>query len=395
MEHYETYKLKLKNFGYDGNENISDFWFANKDKIWRKIFFNNGEIDVFGLHIRWESAIGKSCTTEIRNYIEQKQKERSDKMSEDFKSGIVNFYYAAIDFTDFQFQFENKIYNLISFALLFPTSQLSGQANLRGINLDNIHLGSCVIRNCSFADASFRNSSFHQLVLENTNFVSANFENSRFLAIRFDKNSTINGANFKNAFVNAIDINDDNIGDRPLELTKVSYFTLLWWSIVNLFRPIKGSKNQKQSIFLANQTNGITRPELMEFKKYIDWFQYVYKKVYRLKQTSLIPRLSFFIEVLITKYWTSFIALALSSFVINMFFSAIFFFKQNNFSFKESASIIDCFYYSIVTFTTLGYGDIHPVTSIGQIIVILEVLIGYVILGLFVFLISRKIDTKY
>jgi uncharacterized protein YjbI with pentapeptide repeats len=395
MEHYQTYKLELRHFGYDGNENISDFWFANKDRIWRKIFFNNGEIDVFGLHIRWESEIGKVCTVEIEKYLKQKQKERSDKMTEDFKKGIINFYFSIIDFTDFQFQYENQTYNLTTFAQLFPTSQMTGLANLRGINLDNIHLDSCLIKNCFFADASFRNSSFQQLILENTNFVSANFEDSRFSGIRFDKKSTFNGANFKNAFVNAIDLNDDNLSDRPLEFTKLGYFTLLWWSIVNLFRPIKDLKKRNQTIFLANQTNDITRPELIEFKKYVNWFQYIYKKVYRHRQTSLISRIAFFIEVLLTKYWTSFKALAVSSFVINILFSILYLFLRSDFNFNENSSIIDCFYYSIVTFTTLGYGEIHPVTSIGQIIVIFEVLIGYVVLGLFVFLISRKIDTKY
>lgn len=395
MEHYETYKLKLKNFGYSESENISDFWFANKDKIWRKIFFNNGEIDVFGLLIRWESEIGKICTDEIVKYLKQKQKERSDKMTADYKKGIVNFYFAVVDFTDFQFRFDNKTYNLTTFAQLFPTSQMTGLANLGGINLDNIHLDSCLIKNCFFADASFRNSSFQQLTFENTNFVSANFENSRFSGIRFDKKSTFNGANFRNAFVNAIDLNDDNLSDRPLELTKIGYFTLLKWSIVNLFRPIKDSKERNQTIFLANQTNGLTRPELIEFKKYVNWFQYIYKKVYRHRQTSLISRLAFFFEVLLTKYWTSFIALAVSSFVINILFSILFFFQRSNFNFNENASLFDCFYYSIVTFTTLGYGEIHPINSVGQLYVIIEVLIGYVILGLFVFLISRKIDTKY
>ncbi len=273
MKHYEIYKSNLKKFGYNDKENISDFWFNNKDRIGGKLFFDNGEIAIFSLHVRWESEIGKVFIEEIKKYIEQKQKDRRDKISSDLKKGLYNFHFAIIDFSDFKFEYNNVVYNIVTFVKLFPTSQITGLTDLRGINLDTIRLDSCIIRNCFFAEASFKNSSFQQLEFKNANFVNANFENSRFVAIRFDNKSTFNGANFKNAFINAIDLNDQNLGDRPLELTKVSYFKLLEWSVINLFRPIKNLENRNQTIFLANTTNGITKPDLIEFKKYVNWFQ--------------------------------------------------------------------------------------------------------------------------
>ena len=39
------------------------------------------------------------------------------------------------------------------------------------------------------------------------------------------------------------------------------------------------------------------------------------------------------------------------------------------------------FYYSVVTITTLGYGDVVPATPVARIITICEVLIGYILLG--------------
>jgi voltage-gated potassium channel Kch len=39
------------------------------------------------------------------------------------------------------------------------------------------------------------------------------------------------------------------------------------------------------------------------------------------------------------------------------------------------------FYYSVVTITTLGYGDIVPATPVARIIAIFEVFIGYIMLG--------------
>ena len=57
-----------------------------------------------------------------------------------------------------------------------------------------------------------------------------------------------------------------------------------------------------------------------------------------------------------------------------------------------NGSFLSALYFSIVTFTTLGYGDIRPVAPFGQLLVIIEVLIGYICLGIFVFLLSRKVN---
>ena len=51
----------------------------------------------------------------------------------------------------------------------------------------------------------------------------------------------------------------------------------------------------------------------------------------------------------------------------------------------------DSFYFSVITFTTLGYGDILPLNNIAKAVVISEVLIGFVMLGLLVGIISRKV----
>ena len=39
------------------------------------------------------------------------------------------------------------------------------------------------------------------------------------------------------------------------------------------------------------------------------------------------------------------------------------------------------YYFSIVTFTTLGFGDVHPLNLAGEIWLAFEVLLGYVMLG--------------
>lgn len=44
---------------------------------------------------------------------------------------------------------------------------------------------------------------------------------------------------------------------------------------------------------------------------------------------------------------------------------------------------ITCLYYSTVTITTLGFGDISPISQLAQIITMAESIMGLVIIGLF------------
>jgi hypothetical protein len=52
------------------------------------------------------------------------------------------------------------------------------------------------------------------------------------------------------------------------------------------------------------------------------------------------------------------------------------------------------FYYSIVTYTTLGFGDITPQHWIGEIIVIIEVVLGYTTLGLLLTILANSVARR-
>lgn len=57
---------------------------------------------------------------------------------------------------------------------------------------------------------------------------------------------------------------------------------------------------------------------------------------------------------------------------------------------KPVATTFDYFYFSVVTFTTLGYGDVLPVGSFGKVLACLEVVSGFVMFGILLsFLINR------
>lgn len=56
-----------------------------------------------------------------------------------------------------------------------------------------------------------------------------------------------------------------------------------------------------------------------------------------------------------------------------------------------SAHWFDYIYFSTITLTSLGYGDIVAITLLQKAIVCVEILIGYIILGLFIHFISKRL----
>jgi len=52
------------------------------------------------------------------------------------------------------------------------------------------------------------------------------------------------------------------------------------------------------------------------------------------------------------------------------------------------------FYYSIVTYTTLGFGDITPRHWLGEIIVVIEVVLGYLTLGLLLTILANSVARR-
>jgi len=62
--------------------------------------------------------------------------------------------------------------------------------------------------------------------------------------------------------------------------------------------------------------------------------------------------------------------------------------------FKHTPSWFSPYYFSIVTITTLGFGEITPVNTAGQVFAAIEVLLGYAILGLLISILANKLARR-
>lgn len=68
--------------------------------------------------------------------------------------------------------------------------------------------------------------------------------------------------------------------------------------------------------------------------------------------------------------------------------------KEGNFKTDLPFDGVTEFYYSVVTFTTLGFGDVTPISPIAMFCVTIEVILGYVMLGGLISIMATKLARR-
>lgn len=71
-----------------------------------------------------------------------------------------------------------------------------------------------------------------------------------------------------------------------------------------------------------------------------------------------------------------------------------FHFAKDILPFAEEKKYLLYVYYSVVTFTTLGFGDITPITIGAMAVVVLEVILGFIMLGLLISILANKVASR-
>lgn len=83
-------------------------------------------------------------------------------------------------------------------------------------------------------------------------------------------------------------------------------------------------------------------------------------------------------------------------FIISLtIFAALIILGANVYRYVEEWSILDSYYFTVVTVTTIGYGDFVPKTPIGKIFTIFYSFLGIVMVFYFISLTGRYMFSKH
>lgn len=165
--------------------------------------------------------------------------------------------------------------------------------------------------------------------------------------------------------------------DGPLKSSCLILYYLLIVPIVDIFLELSEiDKELKYFFYFLSFIN-----VLLLITSHIMLLKYVFTDFFKRKR-QIVPN---DITIIITTYITLAISFGLVYTIISFFSDDIAF---NNIpkTLEEFEFYFRYIYFSFITITTIGYGDIYPLTTIGQFLVMIEVITGMiltnVILGL-------------
>lgn len=291
-------------------------------------------------------------------------------------------------------------------------SALLEEANMEEVNLHGSSLNYSVMIKANLKSANLSASSLEKASLSNANLQGANCKNTNFsqayLSDAQFKGAVLIGAIWDNAhhleWCDFFDENNKVIGDAKPEYVKEKG----WWGARSAYRALKNHFHQQGKYdgerkayynekkmekheafwecFYGHQPHKEPEQGLWE-----QFFPHLWKKIKDFFSWFGLWIFHAFTGFGERWWWTVLWALGVIAFFGFLYWGggAAGWFK---FAFKPEMipSIFQYFYLSVVTFATLGFGDITPLCWQAQIPVVIEVIMGYVFLGLIITIIARR-----
>ena len=232
------------------------------------------------------------------------------------------------------------------------------RANLQKANLIEANLQKAYLRKANLQKASLWDANLQKAGLDGANFQKASLWDANL------QKASLWHANLKKAELRRANLQDSTLRDSDLEKTDV--FGIQYKRSLGEFQGIRVSTCYGSERFKRFAQDQAYIDELAEGKWWESWLYYLWHIFADCGRTPFS--------------WICWSILFAIYFGINFFWmgKAAFIMPENTRLAWEPVTLI---YYSTVTFTTLGFGDITPNTTTAAMWVMAEVILGYIMLG--------------
>ena len=265
-------------------------------------------------------------------------------------------------------------------------------ANLKNANLSGAHL-----ENARLWDAHLENARLSKAYLEDAELSESHLENADLMEAHL-KNALLVGAHLENALLCEAHLEDAILWDASLRRTNF-YFAKLQGA--DFSRAIVDGETLIWNCKIDNKTNfkGVgldsarIEPETKQLLEYnirrMNWEQWYKGK----SQNKWIIKMHQFLTLPVRLFWCcsnyglSTWRIILTFFSLAFVFAVIYWlwprFVLVNGIVGDIKGFVHALYFSVVTMTTLGFGDIaaNPDIWKGQVLLMVQVILGYVLLG--------------
>ena len=260
--------------------------------------------------------------------------------------------------------------------------------NLNKANLKNINLINSTMKNTNLSRANLKNASLYGINLSGSNLFKTNFENANLNNANL-KNCDLLGANFTNAKLRNIKWGENYKVINELDAEKAykkGDFELAnkkYREAEDIYRNIKISM---QSQTLGNDTGEFFIREMTVKRKQLNKFSLkrIGSKVIELT-TGYGEKLS---NIVFTILGIIIVCMLLYGIEGVSYQNKILGFFSDDFSILST--IGNLFYFSVVVYSTVRFGEMVPIGPLGKSIVIFEGIIGGLVLAILIIALYKK-----
>ena len=250
-------------------------------------------------------------------------------------------------------------------AVLFE-AELTG-CELLSADLTGANLSSCRAAGAGFESANLTNATMFSAQLKGATFTKAILRGADL------RRANLQDTRIREADISECDLTRCKMQSADLEGSCVDKATLMDADLCH--SRLRGLKSYATANWIGADVHGVnftgaylTRRTIMD-QNYLHEF----------RTQSRANAVMYWLWWITSDCGRSFLRWGACIFLLLGLFAVLFNFVAIDYG--EYPTVLSSFYYSVVTLTTLGYGDVLPASMAAQILAMIEVIIGYVMLG--------------
>ena len=243
-------------------------------------------------------------------------------------------------------------------------------ANLEGVRAKGAGLGMAKLKDARLFEANLRNSTLSKAQIDGADLRCASLQHARIREADLT-NADLTGANLQHADMSLCSVDGANFNNADLRnarLRQVSGFQMASWFGVDI-RDINFAGAYRMRRFIVDENY------LKEFRDGGRITNFVYHLWWITSDCgrSMVR-------------WCAWVGVVAAVFA--------FAFAMVNVDYGDHPTWLSPLYYSVVTLTTLGYGDVVPASTAAQVVAVIEVIIGYLMLGGLLSILGNKMARR-
>ena len=273
-------------------------------------------------------------------------------------------------------------------------------ATLVGARLVGATLFRAKLRNCNLMAADLRQAVLNQCDAEHANFGHANLTGAQLFEANLPAvtlvNAKLHGCDLRCAHLRAALLRGAELAQADLSRTDLAACDLEQCRVDNASftdakldgARVRGMAGYETACWIGTRVPSVDFCGAYLFRRFLMDQNYLHE----FRSRNRFTRIMYWLWLVTSDCGRSFVRWSVLTALIAIGYG--FLYTKVSVDFGDYQTTLSPYYYSLVTLTTLGYGDAVPASMAAQLVAMSEALLGYVLLGGLLSILSNKLARR-